>query len=178
LIHLPAEDVLPDVLSLHQPAPDFTLPADDGNVYTLSDHFGRTPVLLFFYPADFTPVCTAEVTAFRDDFHLFESKGITLYGVSADPVEKHQRFAQECRVPFRLLSDKNLDVARRYGAKGLLGLRRAYYYIDRDGYLRWQYAEILPIFKLTNEKILEQVEVATRRMHHTNHNTIADSGTG
>src|SRR5690606_20818912 len=104
----------------------------------------KSHVLVFFYPGDFTPVCTAEVCAFRDDFHEFESRGITLFGISSDPVAKHERFSRECRVPFRLLSDATLEVARNYGARGLLGMRRAYFLIDKQGILRWQHAEILP----------------------------------
>lgn len=149
-----------DLLIVNQKAPDFALPSDDGSVIRLQDARANGPVLLFFYPGDFTPVCTAEVCAFRDDYHLFRQRGIAILGISSDPVEKHQRFAQECRVPFRLLSDKDLEVARRYGAKGLLGMRRAYYLIDQNGILRWQHAEILPIFKLSNSKILEIVDHA------------------
>lgn len=148
---------LPDVLTLHAEAPDFCLPADDGRTYRLSEYRGRSAVLLFFYPGDFTPVCTAEVTAFRDDYDHFREQGIILFGISSDPVERHHRFAEECRIPFRLLSDASMEVSRLYGARGLLGTRRAYYYIDREGLLRWQHAEILPIFKLSNRRILDHI---------------------
>lgn len=147
-----------DNLGLNKPAPDFELPADDGNFYRLSDFYGRAPVLVFFYPGDFTPVCTAEVCAFRDDYDEYRRRGVVLFGISNDPIEKHTAFAKECRVPFRLLSDRNLEVARHYGARGLLGMRRAYYLIDTDGLLRWQHAELLPIFKLSNQRILEAID--------------------
>lgn len=147
-----------DVLTLNRPAPDFTLSADNGSVITLSQFRGQTPVLIFFYPGDFTPVCTAEVCAFRDDYPQFRSRGINILGISTDPVEKHHRFATECRVPFRLLSDTTQEVARNYGARGLLGMRRAYYLVDVDGNLLWQHAELLPIFKLSNTRLLEMID--------------------
>lgn len=147
-----------DSLAIDTTAPDFALPADDGTVISLREACANGPVLLFFYPGDFTPVCTAEVCAFRDDYPHFASRGVTILGISSDPVERHQRFAEHCRVPFRLLSDVGLDVARLYGARGMLGMRRAYYIIDRSGILRWQHAEILPIFRLSNSKMLEAID--------------------
>lgn len=152
-----------DILPLHHPAPSFSLPADDGKVYSLEEYHGKSAVLIFFYPGDFTPVCTAEVCAFRDDYHLFEERGITVFGISGDPVEKHQKFAQACNVPFRLLSDSDLSVARRYGARGLLGMRRAYFLIDEEGILQWQHAEVLPIFKLSSESIIESIDESLSR---------------
>lgn len=149
---------MPDILKLEDLAPDFSLPADNGEEITLSHFRGKTNVLVFFYPADFTPVCTAEVAAFRDDFSQFQDRDVTILGISGDPVDKHRQFAAECKVPFRLLSDATLEVARTYGARGLLGMRRAYFLIDREGVLRWQHAEVLPIFKLSNSRILEMID--------------------
>lgn len=147
-----------DVLGLHQPVPEFTLPADNGENISLAQYRGQSRVLIFFYPGDFTPVCTAEVCAFRDDYDKFEQRGITILGISGDPVEKHRRFAAECKVPFRLLSDVELTVSRAYGARGLLGMRRAYFFIDTDGTLLWQHAEVLPIFKLSNSRLIEEID--------------------
>ncbi len=153
---------MPDRLILNAPVPDFTLPADDGSLVKLSNFRNQSRVLLFFYPGDFTPVCTAEVCAFRDDYEEFRKRQIAILGISADPVEKHRRFADECGIPFRLLSDTDMEVARRYGAKGLLGMRRAYYLLEADGTLLWQHAEVLPIFKLSNLRILETIDALSR----------------
>lgn len=147
-----------DVLVINQPAPDFALPAENGEQISLAQFRHRTPVLVFFYPGDFTPVCTAEVCAFRDDYHQFRKRSVTILGISSDRVERHKLFATECRVPFHLLSDEKMDVASRYGAKGLLGMRRSYYLIDRQGRLVWQHCEVLPIFKLSNQRILEVID--------------------
>lgn len=147
-----------DLLPINEMAPDFELPSESGETVRLSSFRNRQPVLIFFYPADFTPVCTAEVCAFRDEFTAFRDRGIVLLGISGDTVEKHRRFAQQMSVPYRLLSDRGLQVAKAYGAKGLLGLRRAYYLIDLDGRVVWQHAEVLPIFKLSNERLLEVID--------------------
>lgn len=149
---------MPDILTKSNMAPDFQLPADNGETIRLADFRGSAPVLLFFYPGDFTPVCTAEVCAFRDDYDHFRERNITILGISADPVEKHRRFSEECRVPFRLLSDEKLTVAKTFGANGLLGMRRAYYLIGIDGAILWQHAELFPIFKLSNTRILEAID--------------------
>jgi peroxiredoxin len=154
---------LPDILELNAPAPDFSLGADDGNTYRLHDFRGKSAVLLFFYPADFMPVCTAEVAAFRDEFSAYSDRGVTILGVSSDSIDRHKLFSRSCSVPFRLLSDPDLRVARRFGALGLLSVRRAYFYIDVDGYLRWQHAEPLPIFKLSNSRILDSIDEAERQ---------------
>jgi peroxiredoxin len=155
---LPRGYAVSDVLQLYQPAPDFELPSDSGEVVCLHRVLAQSPVLLFFYPGDFTPVCTREVCDFRDDYHHFQRRGITILGVSSDPVDRHRRFAEQCRVPFRLLSDENLVVSRAYGARGLLGMRRAYYLIDRDRTLLWQHAETLPIFRMSNRAILDVID--------------------
>ncbi len=149
---------MPDMLTQNSIAPDFTLPADNGEMVSLSDFQGKCPVLVFFYPGDFTPVCTKEVCAFRDDYEHFRSRNVAILGISSDSVERHRRFAQECRVPFRLLSDADLEVAKAYGANGLLGVRRAYFLIGTDGTLLWQHAELFPIFRLSNTRILEAID--------------------
>lgn len=146
-------------LHLNKPAPEFTLPADDRQEISLSQYRGNAAVLLFFYPGDFTPVCTREVCDFRDDFEKFNERGVQIIGVSGDSVEKHRKFADNCQLPFPLLSDENLVVATRYGARGLLGIvRRAYFLIDRQGILVWQHAEVLPIFRLPNRTILQVID--------------------
>lgn len=148
-----------EVLTLNEPAPEFSLPADNGETVSLAQFRGKNPILVFFYPGDFTPVCTKEVCDFRDDYHLFQRRGVEILGISGDSVEKHRHFASVCKVPFRLLSDDRLEVARQWGARGLLGIvRRAYYLVDGEGVLIWQHAEVLPIFRLPNRTILEVID--------------------
>lgn len=99
------------------PAPDFTLPDQDGEPFTLSDHRGDR-VLIYFYPKAFTPGCTAESCDFRDNHRAFTSAGFEIVGISPDPVERLEAFRDEHDLPFRVLSDADHAVAEAYGAWG------------------------------------------------------------
>lgn len=119
-------------------APDFTLPSQTGDRVRLSDLLGRKAIVLFFYPKDDTPGCTAEACAFRDSYEAFTDAGAEVIGVSGDSVGSHRRFAAGHRLPFILLSDADGAVRKRYGAERWLGLLRARvtFVIDRDGVVR------------------------------------------
>lgn len=118
--------------------PDFTLPDQDGNDVQLADLLGHGPVLLYFYPADFTPGCTKEACGLRDRFPTVSAAGLTVAGVSPQSPESHRRFRAEHRLPFTLLSDEDKTVVKRYDCDGPfgLGVRRATYLIDPDGTIR------------------------------------------
>lgn len=148
---------MPDVLNIGESAPDFALTSNHGEVVTLQQ-FRGTPTLVFFYPADFSPVCTAEVCAFRDDYESFLERGVQVIGISPDSPERHKDFADRYNIPFLLLSDEDMEAANAFGARGLLGIRRAYFLIDQEGILQWQYSELLPIFRLQNEDLLQKVD--------------------
>jgi peroxiredoxin Q/BCP len=115
-------------------APDFTLPADDGSEVTLSEVLGDGPVVLFFYPKAMTPGCTAESCHFRDLGREFTEAGATRLGISADPVDKQQRFSAEHGFDYRLLSDTDRKVAKAFGVKrpGPLLSKRSTFVIDQD----------------------------------------------
>ncbi len=119
-------------------APDFTLPDQAGNQVRLSDRLGRRPVVLYFYPKDDTPGCTAEACAFRDTCDAFTEAGAEVIGVSSDTVTSHASFAARHTLPFLLLSDGDGRVRLAYGVPKLLGLfpGRATYVIDRQGIVR------------------------------------------
>jgi peroxiredoxin Q/BCP len=125
-------------------APDFRLPwatrdsigsVDDD--FTLKAHRGKT-VVLAFYPADFTSGCTAELKAFTDRYAELFGDDVVVVGISADSLETHQRFAASLGVPFKLLSDPDQRVARRYGSKGTTGPKRTVYVIDGAGNVRYR----------------------------------------
>jgi peroxiredoxin Q/BCP len=124
------------------PAPDFTLLAATGDSVSLSQFKGQSEVVLFFYPKDHSPVCTAEACSFRDSFDAFQSAGADVIGISADPVESHRLFAEQNRLPFRLLSDPDGSVRARYGVPRTLGVipGRVTYLIDRQGIVRHIFA--------------------------------------
>jgi thioredoxin-dependent peroxiredoxin len=132
-----------------QPAPDFTLPAvgsDDvvknGQVQlsTLRNHV----VVLYFYPKDDTPGCTAEACSFRDANREMQKRGVVVLGVSADSVESHQKFADKYGLPYPLLADTDTTVSQLYGVwkeknyagKTYLSINRETFLIDKDGIVR------------------------------------------
>lgn len=121
-------------------APDFTLPAwtDAGQVdLTLSAYRG-SPVVLAFYPGDDTPVCTKQLCSYQDDLSVLTGLGAVLWGISAQDVASHERFAAKRGLSFPLLSDVDKKVHALYGAKGLLGLaKRSVIVVDGAGLVRW-----------------------------------------
>jgi peroxiredoxin Q/BCP len=119
-------------------APDFTLPDQSGAPVRLSDYVGKRVIVLYFYPMDETPGCTAEACSFRDRYEEFTRAGAEVIGVSADSVASHQRFAAHHRLQFTLLSDDGGTVARRYGVRRTLGLwpGRVTFVIDKAGVIR------------------------------------------
>ncbi|HEX4214093.1 MAG TPA: peroxiredoxin [Candidatus Dormibacteraeota bacterium] len=127
--------VRPEVGSL---APDFTLPDQNGKDVTLSELVKEKAVVLYFYPKDETPGCTAEACAFRDSYEVFSKAGAEVVGVSSDSVSSHQAFAGHHQLPFILLSDEGGKVRKRYGARSLLGLMpgRVTYVVDRERVIR------------------------------------------
>jgi peroxiredoxin Q/BCP len=119
-------------------APEFTLPNANGELVSLSDFRSRSDVVLFFYPKDNSPVCTAEACSFRDSYEVFRDAGAEVIGVSADSSQSHERFAARFRLPFVLLSDAGGLVRERYGVTKTLGIfaGRSTYLIDRQGVVR------------------------------------------
>lgn len=143
-------------------APDFSLPAvgkgiQKGAQISLAAYRGKSKVLLAFYPADFSPVCTSEMRCFREDWEAFRAAGCEILGISSDPLSRHQAFAEQLKLEFPLLSDVDRAVSQQYGVDSLLGTRRAYFLVDSQGILRYQHVEWLPLFKRDNRELLEAV---------------------
>src|SRR6266508_2282448 len=97
-----------------QPAPDFELRSDTGESVRLST-FKGSPVVLYFYPKDDTPGCTAQACGIRDEFDTFRDRGAVVLGVSPDSESSHRRFREKYGLPFTLLADPEHEVAERYG---------------------------------------------------------------
>lgn len=127
-------------LSAGDPAPHFSLPADDGSTVSLSGLAGRRFVL-YFYPKDMTSGCTAEACEFRDLAPEYDAAAIRLIGVSPDPVASHARFRDAHGLPFTLLSDPDHAVAEAYGVwvqksmygRTYMGIERSTFVIGPDG---------------------------------------------
>src|SRR5206468_993217 len=105
------------MLTLNSPAPLFSLPDQDDIVHSLADQKGKW-VLIYFYPKDDTPGCTAEACGFRDRMSDLKKKGIVIFGVSADKPESHKKFADKFTLTFPLLSDPEKTMIQAYGAWG------------------------------------------------------------
>lgn len=118
-------------------APDFQLTGTSGEVVSLSQFRGR-PVVLFFYPKDFTPGCTKEACRFRDAYTAFQEEGAEVIGISSDSEESHQHFAKRLHLSFPLLSDPDGAVRKLYGVKSTLGILpgRVTFVIDKEGIVR------------------------------------------
>lgn len=118
-------------------APDFELKSQTGQVVRLKDYLGKVPVVLYFYPKDFTPGCTKEACAFRDSFEAFKDVGAEVIGISTGTVESHDKFAKEYNLPFKLLADEDGRIRELYGVpKAGLFPGRVTYIIDRMGVVR------------------------------------------
>jgi peroxiredoxin Q/BCP len=119
-------------------APEIAFRVHDGRAISLADFKGRQIVVLFFYPADDTPICTQEACSFRDAYEQFLQSGATVIGVSSDSESTHQLFAQSQRLPYLLASDVDGSLRRAFGVPKTLGLLagRVTYVIDRDGIVR------------------------------------------
>lgn len=115
-------------------APEFVLPDDNGHDMSLSDLLQQGPLVLYFYPADFTPGCTREACSIRDIYQDLAEVGLQVAGVSPQDPASHARFREHHRLPFVLLSDVNKTAIRMYDVDGPLGMgvRRATFLIDQD----------------------------------------------
>jgi peroxiredoxin Q/BCP len=121
-------------------APDFTLAADDGSTVSRESLLGKRYVL-YFYPKDDTPGCTAQACSMRDEFDAVRARGLEVFGVSPDSVRSHVKFRDKYELPFRLLSDEGHGVADEYGVwvekqfrgRRYLGVERSSFIIGPDG---------------------------------------------
>ena len=116
-------------------APSFSLDNEDGRKVTLEELLGKGPLILYFYPADFTPGCTKEACSIRDIHTELVAAGLRVVGVSPQDVDSHVRFRDEYQLPFSLLSDPGKEAVKAYDVDGPfgVGVRRATFLIGQDG---------------------------------------------
>lgn len=138
-------------ISLNQPAPNFQLPDQNGQLHSLSDYSGKW-VLLYFYPKDNTPGCTREACELRDAWSEIKDFKAVVLGISADSVESHQKFVTKHQLPFPVLSDSEKQVIKEYGAWGekkmfnntFWGIKRSSVLIDPEGKVAKIYEKVKP----------------------------------
>jgi len=136
--------------------PPFTLADQDGSPFRLEDALAKGPVVLFFYPKDDTPGCTAEACSFRDASSDFLAAGAVVAGISSDDVASHRKFADKYSLAYPLLSDEGGALRRRLGVpRGMLGLTegRVTYVVDRGGIVRHRFDAMLRATKHVDEAI-------------------------
>jgi peroxiredoxin Q/BCP len=134
-----------------RPAPDFTLDSDTGEPVTLSSLKGK-PVVLYFYPKDDTPGCTAQACGIRDAWGEFENAGAVVLGVSPDGEASHAKFKEKYELPFTLLADTDHEVAEEYGVWGeksyagktYMGVDRSTFVIDAAGNVAKVFRKVKP----------------------------------
>jgi peroxiredoxin Q/BCP len=122
------------MLEIGSRAPEFVLPNDEGGESSLSDLLENGPLILYFYPADFTPGCTKEACSIRDIHNDIQSVGLQVAGISPQDEDSHQRFREEHQLPFILLSDPEKVAIKMYDVDGPfgVGVRRATFLINQD----------------------------------------------
>jgi peroxiredoxin Q/BCP len=143
-------------------APDFALPDQDGKTRKLKDLLAGEALVLYFYPADFTPGCTREACDLRDLHTQILSAGLRVVGVSPQSVDSHRRFREEHSLPFTLLSDEDKQAIKAYGVDGPLGIgvRRATFLIDREGVIL---DAVLADLRIDRHRLFVEKAIAARQ---------------
>ena len=119
--------------------PNFSAKDNKGNDFDSNSIIGKKPVVIYFYPKDNTPGCTAQACSFRDQYEDFKDLGAEVIGISSDSVSSHEKFSQKYKLPFILLSDSNKKIRNLFGVKAnLFGLLpgRVTYVADKNGIIQ------------------------------------------
>lgn len=120
-------------LKVGDKAPDFEAKTDGDQTIRLSDLLMEKEVVLYFYPKDETPGCTAEACSFRDEWKTIKDMGAEVLGVSSDSAESHRKFKERHNLQFTLLSDQDKTLRESYGVKGSILPPRTTFVISKDG---------------------------------------------
>lgn len=140
------------MLPINSPAPNFSLPDQNGKIHRLSD-YKKQYVLIYFYPKDDTPGCTKEACNFRDATKDFKQLGVRILGISKDGVNSHKKFSEKYRLNFPLLADPETAVIKKYHAWGekkfmgktFSGTLRISYLIGKNGKILKIYPKVNPL---------------------------------
>jgi peroxiredoxin Q/BCP len=132
-----------NLLKIGDIAPDFEAIDQNGRKLKISERKGKV-VVLYFYPKDFTPGCTAEACNFRDNFEEFTKRGIDVIGISIDSEGTHKKFAEKLGIPFILISDRTKEISKKYNVLGLTSAKRVTFIIDKDGRIAHIFEKVSP----------------------------------
>lgn len=142
---------------------EFNLPDENGDYHRLKDYAGKK-VILYFYPKDDTPGCTAQACSFRDNIGQFNTKNSVVLGVSPDSIASHKKFKEKYGLPYTLLADENHAISEAYGVwqlkknygKEYMGIVRTTFVIDEEGKIMKVYEKVKP--EENAREILELLE--------------------
>jgi peroxiredoxin Q/BCP len=147
------------MLQTGQTAPELSLTDDAGETFQLSERRGRW-TLLVFYPGDDTPVCTRQLCDYRDGVEEFSDLDVEVIGISGDDSVSHKRFKHKRDLPFRLLSDPDLEAAAAFGCRGALGMKRGVFLLDDELVCRYAHVESVALFRRRREELIEAIRAA------------------
>jgi peroxiredoxin Q/BCP len=161
------------MLKVGDKAPNFTVNDQDGNPVKLSDLRG-SKVVLYFYPRDMTPGCTAEACNLRDNYKSMQKKGYEILGVSTDSEKSHRKFIEKERLPFRLLADTEKDIHNAYGTwveksmygRKYMGTARVTFVIDEKGIIEDIIDKVDTrnhVDQILNSKVEDTAKVAVKK---------------
>ena len=147
-----------------QIAPNFSLPASNGQTVLLKDFKGKKSVVLYFYPKDDTPGCTVEACGFRDSIKPIEDQNTVVLGVSPDGIKAHDKFIKKFNLPFLLLSDEDHSLSTAYGVwveksmygRKYMGIERTTFVIDQNGKIARVFEKVKP--QGHNDEVLEAIK--------------------
>lgn len=148
-------------LSINTQAPDFKIASTSGQDFQLSVYLKDKPCILYFYPKDFTPGCTAEACDFRDNISYFKDLDIDVFGISQDNIETHLKFKEAYQLPFELLADTQSKVSKSYKATiPLIGLtKRITYLLDKNHTIVAVYENLFGAKQHIKEMIVKVKEI-------------------
>ncbi len=143
--------------------PAFTLPDQNGNMFNISSLLGKKNMVIYFYPKDDTPGCTAQACSFRDQFEVFSEANAVIIGISSQSVKSHKEFAEKHKLTFTLLSDLGNKVRKQFGVPtNLFGLMpgRVTYVVDKSGKVIYTFNSQLQTQKHVDEalRILQEMK--------------------
>jgi peroxiredoxin Q/BCP len=143
--------------------PQFTLPDQNGNLFDINSVLGKKNLVIYFYPKDDSPGCTAQACSFRDQFEVFSDANAVIIGISGQSVESHKKFAEKHRLSYTLLSDKGNKIRKLLGVPtDLFGLipGRVTYVVDKSGKVVYMFSSQVQTEKHVDDalKILKDLK--------------------
>jgi thioredoxin-dependent peroxiredoxin len=148
-------------VSVGDRAPDFSLPGTGGNTYSPAQFRGK-PLVVVFYPADDSPVCTKQLNSYNTGMGEFQDVGAQVLAISSQGLDSHEKFAEKLGLTFPLLADADKAVADAYGTLGPLGFpRRSVFVIDKDGIIRYVHRAIAGLTFRSTDELIAAVRAAS-----------------